>query len=197
MSSEPDNGASTGFVYIPDHAARNAARMLSQDRDKPRMIALAEALGQGAQTLEDVIFDLLVGRRLEAATGAALNAWGEVVGEKRGPLGDEDYRRFIRARILANTCKGTPDELIAVFRLVCEPVIAVRWFLQAPASYTLQVVRPSFLSTTMRRRIRRIMEDVRPAGVGSELIEAIPGPFGYADTPDVLGYDVGVYARVL
>lgn len=197
MSSEPSASASTELVYIPDHAARNAARLLTQDRDKPRTVALARALGAGAQALEDALFDLIVGRRLEAAAGAALDQWGTVVGERRGAIDDPDYRRFIQARILANTCKGTPDELIVIFGLVCAPVLDLRYFPSFPASYTLQVVRESFLSALMRRRVRRIMEDVRPAGVGSELIEALPGPFGYQDTPAVLGYDVGTYARVL
>ena len=196
MSSEITT-ATTDLVYIPDHAARACAKLITQDQ-KPRTRALVEALSAGAQLLEDQIFDLLVGRRLEVAAGDALDQWGAIVGEKRLGLVDGDYRRFIRARILANTSKGSVDEIIAVWALVTGGM-TVRYFPMYPAGYSMLTIRGSWLSAPLRRRVRRIMEDIRPAGVEHELVEALIGPYGYEESAAiyVLGYDAGTYARVL
>lgn len=196
MSSEPANGASTDLVYVADHARRSARRLLSQDWDKPRMVALAEALGAGTQGLEDVTFDLLIGRRLEAATGAQLDQWGSIVGEARGAIDDRDYRRFIEARILANISKGTVDDVLGVWERVTYPA-NIRYQAMYPAGFKLYAVRPKWLAPRMRRRIRRIMEDVRPAGVTLALIEALGGYFGFEGGEASAGYNVGKFARVL
>lgn len=196
MSSEPAFEASTDLVYIPDHPDRARRRLLSQDWDKPRIVALAEAMGGGAQALEDDTFDVLMGRRLEAATGATLDQWGAIVGEVRGTLDDADYRRFISARVLVNTGDGTVDELIAIFQVITAPSIV--WFLPMyPAGFKLRAIRKVWLENVIRRRIRRMMADAKPAGVTMVLIEAIEGYFGFADNPAASGYDVGTFARIL
>ena len=196
MINEPTNEASTDLVYIPDHPRRSGRRLLSQDWDKPRMVALGEALGVGSQALEDVTFDLVIGRRLEAAVGAQLDQWGSIVGEPRGVLDDRDYRRFIEARILANISKGTVDDVLGVWERVTYPA-AIRYQAMYPAGFKLYAVRPRWLSSRMRRRIRRIMEDVRPAGVTIALIEALGGYFTFEGGIAPAGYNVGKLARVL
>lgn len=171
----------TQLTYIGDHAERAVAAALAQDRFRPRLRALLEAMGEGAQTQEDQFFDLLVSRGLDMATGAALNQWGAIVGEQRGALGDDDYRRFIRARILANICEGTPDELLAIFALVTGPS-DVRYFLHPPAGFRLQAARTAPLSDVVVRRVRRLMQSIKPAGVSMVLTESTPASmlFGVA-----------------
>lgn len=196
MSAEPDGEASLPLVYVADWPARASKALLGLDWSKPRIVALAEALGEGSQELEDVTFDVLLSTRLEAASGSTLDLYGGIVGERRGPLGDEDYRRFIQARILTNITDSTIDEMIAIFALVTYPG-EVEYMPMYPAGGTLQVLRQSWLSDRMRRRIRRIMDDAKPAGVAIELIEALPGFFGFEGNEGAMGYDEGVYSRVL
>ena len=196
MTTEPSFAASIELAYIPDHRERARKRLLSQDWDKPRIASLAEALGMGAQALEDVYFDLLMGRRLESSVGAQLDTWGAIVGEARGALGDTDYRRFIEARVAANVCKGSVDELLAIWELVTYPS-TVRYLSMYPAGFKLQAVRPRLFNARMARRVSRFRADVKPAGVTMVLIEALPGYFGFDGNPAALGYNVGKFARVL
>ena len=193
--------ATTQISYIPDHAARNVKRLLSQDWDKPRTCALVAALGDGAQELEDQLFALVIDRQLEVATGALLDQWGGIVGEKRGPLEDRDYRKFVQARIMANTCTGTVDEILAIWKLVTGES-EVKYLPMYPAGYKLQCLRDRPMSRPVRRRVRRIMEDVKPAGVAMVLIEAYRAPFGFEGelgfvaAPTASGYGVGKLSRV-
>ena len=118
------------------------------------------------------------------------------MGETRGILGDVDYRRFIQARILVNVCKSTPDELIAIWKLVMDSARVRLVVPGAPAFYSLEAIRGSWLTEGLRRRVRRIMADCKPAGVAMELIEALPGPFGLDNTfLPVSGFGAGVLAR--
>lgn len=196
MSAEPLFRASTDLVYIPDHPDRARRRLLSQDWDKPRIVALAEALGMGAQAFEDDTFDVLIGRRLEAATGATLDQWGALVGEDRGTLDDTRYRRFIMARVLVNIGDSTVDELITIFEEITAP--SVVWYLPMyPAGFKLRAIRKGWLSDVLRRRIRRMMADAKPAGVTMVLIEALEGYFGFEGNEAASGYNVGTLARIL
>lgn len=197
MATEPTGQATTELAYIPDHEERAWRRLLSQDHTKPRLVAFAQALGAGVQEAEDVLFDLLVGRVLEDATGDVVDKWGAIVGEKRGGLDDADYRRFIKARVLVNIGDGTVDELVAIWRIITGPSQVVRYLPMYPAGYTLQVARYSFMSEVMRRRVRRTIEEARPAGVTSELIEALVGYYGFATDDYADGFDVGPYSRIL
>ena len=196
MPSEPEGEASLQLVYVADWSMRARKNLLGLDWSRPRIAALAQALGDGSQALEDVTFDVLLSNRLESASGVTLDRYGDIVGEKRGPLGDEDYRRFIQARILVNITGSTPDQLIAIFALVTFPS-DVEYLPMYPAGFTLQAVRKSWLSEVMRRRVRRIMNDAKPAGVTIELIESLPGFFGFEGNEAATGYDDGVLSRVL
>lgn len=195
MPSEPTMASDLGLVYVPDWPDRARRALLGVDWSKPRLAALAMALGEGTQTMEDVTFDLLLTTRLEAASGVTLDVFGRIVGELRGPLADSDYRRFIQARILANVSKGSIDEVVAIWALVTGGQ-RVAYATMYPAGYSLLTVRPSWLSEPLRRRVRRIMDDVRPAGVTHELVEALVGYFGF-DGDEALGFGDGTFARIL
>lgn len=169
--------STTQITLIEDHPDRAVANALAQDRcaeDSPRYVSLLAAMGEGVQLQEEQFFDLLVGRGLNLATGAALEQWGAIVGEARGGLTDDDYRRFIKARVLANTSDGTPDELLTIFALITSPS-QVRYFIHPPAAFRLQTIRGELLSDDMVRRVVRMMRSVKPAGVAMVLTEAVPG----------------------
>lgn len=173
--------STTQLTLIEDHPDRAVANALAQDRCSPRYKSLLEAMGEGVQTQEEQFFDLLVGRGLNLATGVSLEQWGAIVGEQRGGLNDGDYRRFIKARILANIAEGTPDELLTVWALVTSPS-DVRYFIHPPAAFRLQAVRGELLSDALVRRIKRLMVSIKPAGVAMVLTEALSGSilFGVA-----------------
>ena len=167
--------STTQLTVIEDHPDRAVANALAQDRNpdrSPRYVSLLEAMGEGVQLQEEQFFDLLVGRGLNLASGAPLEQWGAIVGEARGGLNDDDYRRFIKARILANLSDGTPDELLTIFALITSPS-QVRYFIHPPAAFRLQAVRGELLADDMVRRIVRMMQSVKPAGVAMVLTETL------------------------
>lgn len=170
-----DPASDTRLVLIDDHADRLLAELPSQFRRGLHIQALAEALGRGVQIAEEASFDLLVGRTLQSATGAQLDQWGAVVGEARFTLPDSSYRQFIAARLLANRCRGTADEVIAIWSLITSPHSGVRLNPLPPAGCLLYTVRSRFLDEPTRNRVRRLMASVRPAGVTMVLVEALTG----------------------
>ncbi len=173
--------STTQLTLVGDHPDRAVANALAQDRCSPRYASLVAAMGEGVQLQEEQFFDLLVGRGLNLATGASLEQWGAIVGEERGGLNDDDYRRFIKARILANLSDGKPDELLTIFAIITAPS-QVRYFIHPPAAFRLQATRDEALADAMVRRVGRMMRSVKPAGVAMVLTEALPGSilFGVA-----------------
>lgn len=197
MATEQAGGADTELAYIPDHEELAWRRLLSQDQTKPRLVALLKAFGTVVQDAEDTLFDVLISRVLDDSTGAVLDRWGAIVGERRDGLGDEDYRRFVKARILVNIGDSTIDELIVIWQIITGPSHHVRYMPMHPAGYHMHVVRRSFMAETVRARVRRMMEQARPAGVTSEMVEAIVGYLGYEDDPYAVPPDAGLLARIL
>lgn len=79
-----------------------------------------------AQDVEDAMFDLFVYRAADTAFGDQLDALGNLVGQERGGLSDDDYRRFIRARVMANRSRGNIEDMIRVMNLVInDPAVTI------------------------------------------------------------------------
>ncbi len=190
------------LIHKPNMVAEARARMLSQFRGKPRAVATVRGLASAAQDLEDLAFDIHVGTTLDNAEGDSLDAWGDLVGELRGALADDDYRVFIEARILANMSQRTVDELITIWQLVTAPYTCARYRLLKPAGAWLQVVRSEFMGDARARRVRRIMDDAAGASKTLVLTEGVVDALGFADeagtnAPCLDGFDGGLFTRAL
>lgn len=179
--------------YIEDHKDRAVDALLWQYRRAPRIVALVRSLAGAVQTVEDTAYEFLTGTVLSEATGAILDQWGKIVGERRRGLDDDDYRRFIEARILANLSEGTTDRLIEIFAKIAGPGDA-RFFGLYPAGFALAIKRSTPLSDRLRSRIRSFMESVKPAGVAMTLIEGTDSAYQYDSGP---GLGVGEFSRIL
>lgn len=70
------------------------------------------------QPIEDTVMSIMSQRQVGQAVGAQLDLLGKLVGQGRGGLSDEDYRRYISTRIAANKSNGLTDELIRIATLV-------------------------------------------------------------------------------
>ena len=184
-------------IYEADYRAKAVGYLLSQYQTSPRLVAFLEALATGAQYLEEAAFGVWVSTRLTTASGDALDQWGALVGEVRGGLTEDEYRRFIQARILANNSTGTTDDLVRVFELVCGPVVHVRHFDNYPASFQITALRSEAMSDVRAGRVGALMRTIKPAGVAMDLVEAVVGAMASSiiQTPPPL--DVGVFARSL
>ena len=185
----------TRLTVIGDHAERLRDRVSKRRWWGPRIDALLGACGHVLQQHEEQKFDILSGRVLQAATGAQLEQWGELVGEERGVLRDDEYRRFIAARILANRCTGDVDGLLTVFSTVTGPHQGVRHEDFFPAGFAFWVARDRFMRQPVRRRVGRLMRTIKPGGVSMVLIEALAEGAGFG-TPWT-GHGAGGLARLI
>lgn len=82
----------------------------------PSLVALLESYAAQVQALEDDAWDVLTeaGFDIEDAEGVQLDRIGSIIGQPRWDLSDADYRNLLRARIVANVSKGTPEDLISL-----------------------------------------------------------------------------------
>jgi hypothetical protein len=85
---------------------------------------LVAALAASAQDIENCLQQLLLNRAVSTATGVQLDLLGRVVGQLRLGLVDDDYRRYIRARIATNRSGGVTEDLVTVMSLVVNDVTA-------------------------------------------------------------------------
>ena len=183
------------LVLIPDQKKRAVSLLPSQFRtNQPVIEALAGAMGEGVQTLEDLIFGLMLGSRLDLATGALLDIWGDLVGEVRGDLDDEDYRKFVAARVLTNRSTGVTDDLIAIAQLITSNSV-VREQSFYPREVIIYVSRSDPMSDAVSARVAVMMNDARAAGTKLQVIESIPGYLGFSTNPDSVAMPVGIMAR--
>lgn len=161
------------IVYVPDHADRAQALLLWQDRDKPRIKALVRAFGAGAQLAESTGFAIITGATLDAAEGATLDRWGELVGERRGGLDVEDFRRFIELRIRVNTEHPGTDEMWEVVDAAVDPS-TVRSYLVADGIIYL-VTSADWLPDSIVAHAAGLVRDFRPMSYYAAVVEQVEG----------------------
>jgi hypothetical protein len=77
-----------------------------------------------AQDIEDALQQLKAERFVDTAVGSQLDIIGRIVGQPREGLVDDDYRRYIRARIAANSSSGITEDILTVAFLVVYDEVA-------------------------------------------------------------------------
>lgn len=103
---------------ITTHETDALARLLQQYKGSTNLRAIVSAFVEQVQELEDVLNTVPATRSLDTATGASLDALGELVGMPR-PLGTDDdvYRVLIFGRIGLNISQGETERVIALYSL--------------------------------------------------------------------------------
>jgi hypothetical protein len=102
---------------ITDFFDQAKALSVGDHAGKPNWEGLLQTFSEQNQLVDDVIIDLL-NRTVDLATGDALEVLGRLVGQPNDGATDALYRSRIRARIAANSSKGTWEDLINVVNLV-------------------------------------------------------------------------------
>lgn len=123
-----------------DHVAVAISRLPVQFR-KPKIERLLTAIIRPIQTVENAFQQLLTQRTIDTAVGAQLDAIGLIVNEPRNGLGDDEYRRLVRARVATSRSRGTVEDLLQIVRLVVDDQAATIEVRQAGvAAVTILVV---------------------------------------------------------
>lgn len=139
MTEPPQQPASGApLSYDAEHKLQGLARRLGQYLDKPRLEALLGIYLDQIQDLEDAAWQLATERFVDTAVGAQLDVLGEIVGQERLGLSDDNYRALVRARIRANKSDGKILDIYAVaFAAVGDPSWPIEYDPCYPAAFVL------------------------------------------------------------
>jgi hypothetical protein len=104
--------------YVTDHVEQGLALPIDQYRNTVRFRGVLKSYLTAIQDAEDGVWSSILGRLLDNAIGAQLDAIGRIVGEERADREDDLYRIFLRARIRVNWSNGHANDVIAALRLI-------------------------------------------------------------------------------
>lgn len=130
---------SASLVRQADAPAEAASLLLAQFGDKPRLVAVVRGLADGAQDLEDALWQLYSERWIPTASGVQLDGIGTVVDLPRRARGDEVYRAFLAARILVLRSNGTWRALVAVLEALAVELASVLYLPDFPAAFVARL----------------------------------------------------------
>jgi hypothetical protein len=171
-----------------------------------RLETLLTILMAPLQRFENACIQLLTQRTVTTAVGAQLDVLGEIVGQLRQGQTDDEYRRYINARIAVNRATGKREELISIASLIInDPSATILVQDQAIATVFIQIGGVAVDAPTMAA-LESLLGDAVAIGVRLEVqSSSVPSTatfcfatgtgLGYADTrfPGVGG---GAYADV-
>lgn len=139
----------------------NNAKILEIEQDA--MLKLRAAIAEVDASLD-----------IDNATGATLDLYGEMLGQKRGIASDAQYRVMLRNRIMRNLCNGDHDSIVQAISMVfdCDPSeILLVESEDAPSVEIkgLPYVAINESGLTAEDAIK-IIHDLVPAGVSAEAV---------------------------
>jgi hypothetical protein len=159
--------------------------------------ALTIAVISPLQDIEDAFQQLLTQRGLSTSIGAQLDQLGDLVGQTRQGLDDDDYRRYIAARILTNRSCGELNRLNKISRLVVD--IDAASFVVHFENYATEIMRIADVAVTFNVAdiLIGFLRQAKAAGVRLVLqfSESVPGNTFRLDGGP--GLDVGHLAGAL
>lgn len=161
------------FARIPDHIEQGLDRLLDQYKGKPRLETWLSVYLKQVQIFEDATYDVIIKRLIDSAAGAQLAVIGRIVGEpNKLSLSDDEYRVFIRARVIANRSLGRVIDVLDVLNMIS--TVPVRFTEQYPASMNLEFAEEPTYNTEVTAEMLR---DTKAAGVwlGITVPGGIPG----------------------
>jgi hypothetical protein len=133
--------------------------LLEQYKDAENLNLILEALSTPFEDLDQVNLDIKNLLNLEEADGAQLDLIGDIVGEKRSGRDDEEYLRWIKFRIFANTSRGFVDDVVKALKFITQATKVI-YSDNPPASYTIYTDGPVVPSN-----INELMDKLSAAGV--------------------------------
>lgn len=152
-----------------EHILQARARLIAQYVGKPRLNDLVCIFADQVQLIEDALWDLATLRTIELGVGVQLDGIGDIVGQDRNGLPDDDYRPLLRARVRANRSEGTAPDVIAVASAALDDpgVGEIRFDPKFPASFILSITNPIGFD---ERILNDLIRDATMGGVGHHLV---------------------------
>lgn len=150
---------------ITTHVADAKRLLTSMFRDRTVIAGLLGAYVAEVQALETAIRAVILGRLLDSATYAQLDALGAIVGESRQGKTDAVYREFIRLRILINKCNGLLPEMLHIAAVAAQGN-PWRYWEGYPAGFSVL-----FAGTVEAfQALSSALSEAKPLGVGRSML---------------------------
>ena len=103
---------------ITDHIQQAQDKLREQYKNKPNFLAFLDTFVKQVQDLEEVFYNLSVSRSILEAIGIQLDLLGELLNRPRQGKSDEAYRISLLAKIAKNISRGTPEDVLGVFKIL-------------------------------------------------------------------------------
>jgi hypothetical protein len=139
---------------------------------KPRIQAVVRAFANQIQKHEQTFYDLWFRRMLDNAEDVDLDNIGAIVGEARQGWEDDEYRRYIRARIKTLRSDGRIETLIAILVLLFELDAADLGNIDVREYYPAAIVIETIFRVTADGEYinRGFLQKAKPAGVNLQYV---------------------------
>lgn len=162
---------SRDVAQITTHAALALARLAQQYKGRPLISGLLNCFAPQVQQIEDLLFEILLGFRLDTpAVGEQLDVIGRVVGQDRESANDAEYKLRISARIRANLSTGSPEDLYRVFRILL-PGITLSITPEYPAGFVMDALET--IDGALVPLYRQFFSDTKAAGIYGQFTYAL------------------------
>lgn len=149
------------------HETEAEAKLLTQFRASPILIALLKSYINEIQDAENGAWGTYRSRFIDEATGPQLDLLGAVVGQARNGQADEIYRAYIKLRIFINKSSGTADALLYTVQAVMADAEEINIEDEPIASF---VLRFTHADLTLISTLADLVGSVRAAGVGGQIV---------------------------
>lgn len=156
----------TPITWTESIADRATSRLLSQFREKPRLVGFIRAvIGAGVQDFHDAAYQALTERWIDTAIGAQLDRIGFVVDLPRSGWPDETYRQLLRAQILVLRSSGRWGDFRAVLRVLGGTMPLIRMRGSGTAAATVITGDAWDETNIVGRLVFSLINRAKPAGV--------------------------------
>lgn len=159
---------STELEQINDHVERSLLLLIEQFKNAENLKTFISSFVEQGQSVEDMLIDLWESRWLDNAVGEQLDGLGDIVGQPRNNLEDNDYRVRIKVRIRINISSGLFDDIVDTFGILLndvDPPISVGEYF--PAGLIVNVNEVVDASPSV---LANILSEVRAAGIDTQMV---------------------------
>lgn len=148
--------------FTPDDVVGiGLSRLPIQFKDRPIMSGILQCVLPSLVQLEQSIARTIAQRDVNVATGMSLTALGKLVGLARLTAIDDDFRRYVRARVATNGSLASFEDILTIARLVLGP------------TYVSGIILRNEGIATARLRFAGPVDDVTAAILGVLELQAV------------------------
>ena len=166
---------------ISTHIKDALKRLITQYKNTSHIKWIIEAYGDQIQELEYVFRDLINERSIVSSHAKQLDGIGDILGEARKHLDDDAYRIVLISKIAKNISEGTPEDMIAIFKLLSQSEF-VQYGEIYPGSITLNGINTNFIINP--KHLRLSLGAAKPIGVAIDsMVMTNDTPFVFEGDP--------------